>query len=148
MNRNSFVFYRSFFEAIEQANENEQLQLFRGIATYALDGVEPTFSGLIKAVWLTIKPQIDANTRRYLNGCKGAEHGIKGGRPSTLDVTIKNCSIVIPPSEDKGQGNITITPHCSQCRHYDYLGHGIMYCNKLQKRITARKRPCKNYSER
>lgn len=41
-----------------------------------------------------------------------------------------------------------LTPHCSQCRYYDYLGNTTMYCNKLQKRITARKQPCKNYSER
>ena len=41
-----------------------------------------------------------------------------------------------------------LTPHCSQCRYYDYLGNTTMYCNKLQKRITARKQPCKNYSEK
>ncbi len=40
-----------------------------------------------------------------------------------------------------------LTPHCSQCQHYDNIGD-TMYCYKLQKRITARKRPCKNYSER
>lgn len=41
-----------------------------------------------------------------------------------------------------------LTPHCSHCRHYDILANATMYCHKLQKRITARKRPCKNYSER
>ncbi len=39
------------------------------------------------------------------------------------------------------------TPHCSQCRHYDCLSNNTMYCNKHQKRITARKRPCKYYIE-
>lgn len=41
-----------------------------------------------------------------------------------------------------------LTPHCSQCRHYECLANATMYCNKLQKRITARKQPCKNYDER
>lgn len=41
-----------------------------------------------------------------------------------------------------------LTPHCSQCKHYDYLGNAMMYCNKLERRITARKRPCKDYSEK
>lgn len=39
------------------------------------------------------------------------------------------------------------SPHCSQCVYYDNITT-TMYCYKLQKRITARKRPCKNYSER
>ncbi len=41
-----------------------------------------------------------------------------------------------------------LTPHCSQCAHYDYLGNNSMYCYKLKKRITARKCPCKDYIER
>lgn len=40
-----------------------------------------------------------------------------------------------------------LTPHCSHCDYYDSI-HNAMYCKKLQKRITARKRPCKDYSER
>ena len=41
-----------------------------------------------------------------------------------------------------------LTPHCSQCKYYDCLSNSTMYCAKLQKRITARKRPCKYYKER
>ena len=41
-----------------------------------------------------------------------------------------------------------MTPHCSQCVYYDNLTNATMYCYKLQKRITARKQPCKNYQER
>lgn len=41
-----------------------------------------------------------------------------------------------------------LTPHCSHCQHYEILANTTMYCDKLQKRITARKRPCKYYKER
>lgn len=41
-----------------------------------------------------------------------------------------------------------LTPHCSQCKHYESFENATMYCYKLQKRITARKQPCKNYEER
>lgn len=100
----SFVFYRSFYDAIEQANEQEQFQLYRGIANYALNGTEPNFKGLLRAVWLVIKPQIEANYRRYLNGCKGAEHGKKGGRPAKPQTTQRET----PP---KPQENPTKTPN-------------------------------------
>lgn len=39
-------------------------------------------------------------------------------------------------------------PHCSHCVHYDVLENKTMFCSDLQKRITARKKPCKKYSER
>lgn len=39
------------------------------------------------------------------------------------------------------------SPHCSHCQHYEVLANNTMYCNKLNKRITARKKPCKKYSE-
>lgn len=104
----SFVFYRSFYDAIEQASDEEQLLLYRGISIYALNGIEPEFKGLLRAVWLVIKPQIEANRRRYINGCKGAEHGKKGGRPkqqqkSTLELTSKTPA--------KPQVNPTSTPN-------------------------------------
>lgn len=41
-----------------------------------------------------------------------------------------------------------IEPHCSHCSHYEVLPNETMYCSKLQKRITARKKPCKSYRER
>lgn len=80
-NPDSFIFYRSFLEAIEETDEESQLQLYRAISFYAMNRVEPQLKGMVKAVWMAIKPQIDANFKRYVNGCKGASHGKKGGAP-------------------------------------------------------------------
>lgn len=69
--RESFVFYRSFFEAIEEVEPEHQLPIYRGIAMYALDKKEPELTGFAKVLWRLIKPQIDANWLRYKNGCNG-----------------------------------------------------------------------------
>lgn len=69
--RDSFIFYRSFWEAIREADEAGQRQLYAAIAAFALDGEEPQLTGLIKAVWLAIRPQLEANRKRYENGKKG-----------------------------------------------------------------------------
>jgi len=74
--RDSFVFYRSFYEAIEYLPENEQLKTFKAIAKYAINGEETDINGTAKAIFMLAKPQIDANNKRY-------ENGIKGGRPSS-----------------------------------------------------------------
>lgn len=79
--RDSFIFYRSFAEAIGSLSNRDRLRLFDALIAYALDDVEPDLSGAARGMFMLIRPQIDANNRRYENGKKGAEHGSKGGRP-------------------------------------------------------------------
>ena len=74
--RDSFIFYRSFFLSVDRLPEDMQLLLYRAIAQYALDKIEPDFSSsqylqFIEAIWDGIRPQLDANYRRFVNGCKG-----------------------------------------------------------------------------
>lgn len=81
LKRDSFVFYRSFFEAIKGLPKEDQCLMFGAIADYSLDQIEPHLTGINKVVWTLIKPQLDANTKRFINGEKGGKHGRKGGRP-------------------------------------------------------------------
>lgn len=78
--RDSFVFYRSFAEAIKFLPDDERLRLFDGLIAYALDDTEPGFDGVALGMFTLIKPQVDANNRKY-------ENGKKGGRPSNENQT-------------------------------------------------------------
>lgn len=73
--RKSFVFYRSFYEAITDhevgLNRNEQLDIFLAISEYCLNGNEIHLTGRSKGMWILIKPQLDANNKKYENGKKG-----------------------------------------------------------------------------
>lgn len=75
MKRDSFVFYTSFSDAISELEPMQQLAVYQAIVQYASTGVMPELSGVPKAIMTLIKPQIDANTRRY-------ENGSLGGRPA------------------------------------------------------------------
>lgn len=79
--RDSFIFYKSFQDAINECSQEEQLTLYRAIANYALYREDPELFGMAKACWVLIKPQLDANWKRYENGCKGGDYGSKGGAP-------------------------------------------------------------------
>lgn len=81
MERESFVFYRSFFEAVKRQPKKVQAAIYNAIADYALNGTEPEDSDAVMSIFVLVKPQIDANNTRYENGMKGAKHGAKGGRP-------------------------------------------------------------------
>ena len=69
--RNSFVFYRSFMEALEELDIQTRALCYEAITQYALNGIEIELTGVAKAIFLLIKPQIDANNQRFENGCKG-----------------------------------------------------------------------------
>lgn len=78
----SFVFYRSFRDAIDECPENTQLELYRAMTKYVFEGVQPAFADTYaRIVWKLIKPQLDANLRRRENGFKGASSGKLGGAP-------------------------------------------------------------------
>ena len=74
--RDSFVFYRSFAEAIRELDPEDRVLLIDILIDYALDDKQPECSGAVKGMFLLIKPQIDANNKRY-------DNGRKGGRPKT-----------------------------------------------------------------
>ena len=69
--RESFVFYRSFSEALDCLPAEEYKATMQALCAYAMDGNEVEVSGITKALLALMKPQIDANQRRYENGKKG-----------------------------------------------------------------------------
>ncbi len=83
--RESFVFYRSFKEAIDNAPKSIKLTLYDAIIDYALYREEPNLDGIAKIAWVLIKPQLDANWIRYEKGCKGgAPKGNQNARKNNL----------------------------------------------------------------
>lgn len=97
MERDSFVFYRSFYEAIRRQPKKVQADIYNTIADYALNGTEPTqASDAVLSIFLLIKPQIDANNHRYTAGKKG-------GRPSKTDSNKKEEKTKTVDSEKEGK---------------------------------------------
>lgn len=79
--RDSFVFYRSFFEALQDVPIEERACIYDAICAYSLNDIEPKLTGMQLAIFKLIRPNIDSNKRKYENGKKGASFGKKGGRP-------------------------------------------------------------------
>lgn len=77
----SFVFYRSFFEALRNVPKKHRTEIYDAVFMYVFEAQEPSFSGVPRALWELIRPQLDASHRRYENARRGGEHGKKGGRP-------------------------------------------------------------------
>lgn len=68
--RDSFIFYRSFYEALNELPDKEQLKVYKAISEYSLNFNEIELTGIAKTIFILIKPQLDANIQRYKNGTK------------------------------------------------------------------------------
>lgn len=79
--KDSFVFYKSFLGAFELINKRRCWQFLQALCAYAMEGESLPLSASEEAAMSMIRPQLDANRRRYENGKKGAEYGVLGGRP-------------------------------------------------------------------
>lgn len=71
MERETFIFYRSFRDAFNALDKDVRLRMYEAVINYGLDLVEPHFEGIEKVLWTFIRPQLEANNKRFENGCKG-----------------------------------------------------------------------------
>ena len=126
--KDSFVFYRSFANSIKRLPDDMQLALYQAITIFALDLIEPNFDDcqdkvFLEAIWDTIRPQLYANHKRYLNGCKGAEYGKLGGAPkgnqnARKDKQPQNNRKTTPNENENVNENVNNidTPNCKRFR--------------------------------
>jgi hypothetical protein len=68
--RDSMVIYRSFFDAIKDLDKNTQAEVWNAVFEYGMNFKETDLQGVSKAIFTLIKPNIDANIRKYENGNK------------------------------------------------------------------------------
>ncbi len=73
MDNNSFVFYRSFAEAIVKLDPEECKACLIALCSYALDGEENTSTPTAEMFLTLVKPQIDANEQRREAGRRGGK---------------------------------------------------------------------------
>lgn len=120
MERESFVFYRSFYEGIKELPRDIQGEVLTAIMEYGLNGVTTENQKQItKAMFALIKPQLDANNQRF-------ENGKKGGRPKA------NCNQT--ETETKPKQNRNKTKHEPNVNVNDNVNDNISFLEKKKQK--------------
>lgn len=103
--RDAFVFYRSYYEAIQELSDQDQLRAYKAIFDYALNGTEPTLTGVPAAVFMLVKPTLEISRRKAASGRAGGKARSKteanGKQTESKSETIKDKGHGI---KDKRQG--------------------------------------------
>lgn len=89
VHEDSFIFYRSFYEAMEGLPDGDRLALYDAIVKLALDGEKASLPSSVRGLFILIVPQIEANIRKRVVGRTG-------GRPPKKETN------GFPPTETNG----------------------------------------------
>lgn len=120
--KESFIFYKSFMDAIEQIPQIKYryllLETIIKVGLFSEESIEKLESFCIEteqklsknyavlAIFLSIKPQLIANYKKYLNGCKGKQGGSLGGAPKGNQNASKNNPKTTPNENDNDNDNV------------------------------------------
>ena len=115
MERDSFVFYRSFYDAIQDLNAEQTRKLVVAMCERALNWNDIETEWVVKIAYNLIRPQLDANTKRYIDGCKWWQFWHLWWAPEGNSNAIKNWEKVSKQphrgSKDNPSGVIKTTPN-------------------------------------
>lgn len=105
--RESFIFYKSFVDAgstIE--NKNERLAYYEAIFQFAINGEESELKGVAKGMFSLVKPQLQANQKRWENGTKGGKKAIPNPNQNLTEIEPK-------PNQDETKTEANNNVECS-----------------------------------
>ena len=100
--KESIIIYRSFYEAIKDLPKEQQADAWNAIFEYGLNQTEVQLTGIVSTVFKLVKPQLDANLKRY-------ENGNKGGRPKNQTETKQEPNYNQTETKQEPNYNQTIT---------------------------------------
>lgn len=143
MEKESFVFYRSFYEAICELPRDVQGEIYTAIMEYGLNGRETEcLKPIARSIFMLIKPQIEANRQRY-------ENGKKGGRPRKEKTDPKpndNQTVTDPKPNVNVNDNVNDNVNENVNENVNASRFGpptladvVEYCKKRENRIDAQR---------
>lgn len=111
MERESFICYSSFVHAGDRLPDCDRLLYYDRFLRYAIDWDDRPVEGIAETMFILIKPQIDANNKRFVNWQEWASYWVKWWRPKTEFKTNKTNNNPTGVSNNNPIGTKSKTPN-------------------------------------
>ena len=72
-----FIVYGDVKDVVDELDNEQAGELFRGMIDYFVDGTEPNFSDVLKFVFIPIKQQMDRDAGKYIQRCNKNRENVK-----------------------------------------------------------------------
>lgn len=128
MKRNSFIFYLSYQEALDNLPEKQQLKLYKAICYYALYDKLIRLTKQEKGILNLIIPTLNSSIKRYM---ANVENGKKGGAPKG-NTNAKKQPKTTQNNPETTQNQANKQPKNNLNYNYNY-NYNLNYNNKQDK---------------
>ena len=108
--KDSIVIYRSFYKAAKVLSDQEELELYRGIFEFGLNHKEIEMGPIPTAMFQLIKPQLEANYKKWLNGLKGGRPNLNQNQNKTGEEPNDNQKI----TKDEPNDNVNVNDNVNE----------------------------------
>ena len=142
------VIYRSFYDAIKELPEKNQLEILKQIFEFGLDGIESELTGISKTIWILIKPNLEANRTKWESGCKAKKKQSRSkaeAKPKQeASKTEANVDVDVDVDEDEDGNEDEKNNVKPKKEDFDLSGYGE-FTNLIQRFVAYRKEIKKPY---
>ena len=118
----SFIFYRSFYDAINDVPEEERLIIYEAIFALVFDKKDPDLIGMPATLMKLMKPVIEASVANRLNGGKGGrpkkERGVIENKKGGFS---ENNNRALEKAETNGNVNVNVNVNDNE----DFIGENF-----------------------
>ena len=104
--RDSFIIYRSFYEAISDLPKENQAEIWEAICEYSLNFKDVELTGINATVFKLIKPQLDANNKRFENGKAPKQKQFESKTEAKQKQTISKSEAKVKQDRSKVEANV------------------------------------------
>jgi hypothetical protein len=142
--RDSFIFYRSFYQSAKKLPKEDKAELFDAICSYALDGELVELSVVPEAIFTVIKPNLDANRRKWENGCKEKKKPSEVEAIEEQEISKDEANDKQTISKPEGNVNVDVNVECKSESKSKRFSHPTLeevknYCQERKNNVNAKK---------
>lgn len=132
MERESFLFYKSFYEAIKPLPKDIQGEIYTAIMEYALYGnLSERLKPVANSVFTLIRPILDTNLKRYSCGKRGGRPTQQSDDESHAQSYAEEVELMLSDADLKK--SVCADYGISEQEYADRLSRFLRHCNDAQK---------------
>lgn len=152
-NNNSFVFYRSFYDAMKLLDNDDKSDFINLICELAFNGVEPDFnntsySDLVKVAYTITAEQIKASIKHKINGARGGTQkginnknsglnsGVNTPLNTNVNVNVKD-NVNVKENVNVNDSDIHTFLEINNLKDY-FINHGYKFVNRVLENIKEK----------
>jgi hypothetical protein len=137
--RDSFIIYRSFYEAILDLPKESQTKVWEAICEYSLNFKDIELSGIESTIFKLIKPNLEANRRKFINGKKAKNKQDESKDKANQEQNESKIEASVKQIASKTEANVDVNVDLDENENKELVINGVSLLFPIGKSFDFKK---------